>query len=102
MKNVSFHPDAEREMNSAAGYYELQQANLGRRFLVSIQNSINHILLDPCCYPIIDSNVRRSLIKNFPYGIIFMKKGSRLVIIAIMHLRRDPDYWKSRMNADEQ
>ena len=33
---VKFHPDAEAEMLAAAAYYETQQPNLGRRFLVAV------------------------------------------------------------------
>jgi toxin ParE1/3/4 len=36
MKPVQFHPEAEAEMIEAAGYYEAQQQDLGRRFLASV------------------------------------------------------------------
>jgi restriction endonuclease Mrr len=43
MKAVRFHPDAESEMTKAAAYYETQQPDLGRRFLASVQDAVNHI-----------------------------------------------------------
>ena len=51
MKHVKFHPDAESEMIEAAAYYETQQPDLGRRFLASVQDAVNRIVLNPRLYP---------------------------------------------------
>ena len=50
MKVVSFHPGAEAEMIEAAAYYEAQQPELGRRFLASVQDAANRIVLNPQLY----------------------------------------------------
>jgi plasmid stabilization system protein ParE len=96
MKPVKFHADAEAEMIAAAAYYERQQENLGRRFLASVQDAINRILLNPRLYPAVEPGVRRCLVKTFPFGILFRDRQRRIVIIAVMHLHRDPEYWKKR------
>jgi plasmid stabilization system protein ParE len=96
MKSVRFHSDAEAEMIAAAAYYERQQNDLGKRFLASAQDAINRIPLNPRLYPVIDLDVRRCVIKTFPYGILFREEPHRIVIMAVMHLHRDPQYWKSR------
>lgn len=96
MKVVKFHPDAESEMIDAAAYYETQQPDLGRRFLASVQDALNRILLNPHLYPVVELNVRRCLTKTFPFGVLFKKMPDKIVIMAVMHLHRDPDYWKNR------
>jgi plasmid stabilization system protein ParE len=96
MKAVRFHPDAESEMIEAAAYYEAQQPDLGRRFLASVQDAVNRILLNPRLYPIVELDVRRCLTKTFPFGVLFRERPDRFVIMAVMHLHRDPDYWKIR------
>ena len=96
MKTVKFHPDAENEMIKAAVYYETQQSQLGRRFLASVQDTINRIVFNPRLYPAIDLDVRRCLTKTFPFGILFRELPDKVVIMAVMHLHRDPDYWKNR------
>ena len=96
MKVVKFHPDAESEMISAAAYYETQQSDLGRRFLATVQDSINLILFNPRLYPVVELNVRRCLTKTFPFGVLFREMPEKIVIMAVMHLHRDPDCWKSR------
>ena len=47
MKLVKFHGDAEQELIAAAAYYENQKPTLGRRFLISIQDAINRVLINP-------------------------------------------------------
>jgi plasmid stabilization system protein ParE len=96
MKTVRFHPAAESEMIAAAVYYEQQQAGLGRRFLSSVQDAINRILINPHLYPIIEHDTRRCLAKVFPFGIIYRERTNRITIVSIMHLHRDPNYWKNR------
>jgi len=83
-------------MIAAAAYYERQQENLGRRFLASVQEAVNRILLNPLLYPALEPGVRRCLVKTFPFGILFRDRQRRIVIIAVMHLHRDPEYWKKR------
>lgn len=96
MKAVKFHPDAETEMLAAAAYYEEQQTDLGRRFLASVQDAVNRIMLNPHLYPTVDLDVRRCLTKTFPFGVLFRDQPRRIVIMAVMHQHRDPNYWKTR------
>jgi plasmid stabilization system protein ParE len=96
MRKVKFHPNAEFEMNEAVEYYEAQQVNLGGRFLLTIQDAVNRILIDPFRYPYIEPGIRRCLVRTFPFGVVFKEKGEIIVVLAVMHLKRDPDYWKDR------
>jgi toxin ParE1/3/4 len=65
MMVVKFHPDAEAEMLAAAAYYKNQQPNLGRRFLVAVQDAANRLAATPGLYPVVDLDVRRCLVKTF-------------------------------------
>ncbi len=93
---VRLHPEAETEMIEAAAYYEERQADLGKRFLASVQDAINSIIINPRLYPVVDLDVRRCLTKVFPFGILFRISRDEIVIVAVMHLARHPDYWKHR------
>ena len=83
-------------MIQAASWYEDQQADLGKRFLTSVQDSLNRIKITPLLYPVVDSEVRRCLTKTFPFGIIFRVETDGIQIIAVMHLHRDPHCWTNR------
>jgi plasmid stabilization system protein ParE len=96
MKVVRFHPDAEAEMIEAAAYYESQQPELGRRFLMSVQDAVNRMVLNSQLYAVVELDVRRCLTKTFPFGVLFRERPDEVVIMAVMHQHRDPDYWKNR------
>jgi len=96
MKPVQFHSDAEAEMIEAAAYYEEQQKDLGRRFLASVQDSLNRIRINPLLYAVIEPSVRRCITKTFPFGILFKTLPDKIVIVAVMHHHRNPDYWGNR------
>ena len=99
MKLVQFHPEAEAEMIEAAAYYETHQRDLGRRFLTSVQDALNRIQVNPLLYSVVEGDVRRCLTRTFPYGVLFQVRPDKCVVIAVMHLHRDPDYWKKRTRA---
>ena len=96
MSLVRFHSSAELEMNEAAAWYERPQKNLGKRFLATVQDAINRIQLDPELYPYAQSDVQRCLTRVFPFGILFRRRPGFILIMAVMHLNRDPNYWQNR------
>ena len=96
MKTIRFHPEADEEMVEAAVWYEAQQEDLGKRFLTAVQDALNRIELNPELYPFVEGDVHRCLTKTFPFGILFRIRPHIIAIMAVMHLRRDPDYWKTR------
>ena len=98
MKPVRFHPDAEAEMIEAVDWYESQQSGLGGRFLTTVQDAVNRIELNPELFPIVECDVRRCLTRTFPFGVLFRIKPDMFQVMAIMHLRRDPGYWRTRVD----
>lgn len=47
-------------------------------------------------HPFVELDVRRCLAKTFPFGVLFRERPGAVVVMAVMHLHRDPDYWKNR------
>ena len=78
MNIARFVPAAEAEMIAAAAYYESQQTDLGRRFIASVQDSINRICVNPGLYPVVEADVRRCLTKTFPFGVLLRERAELL------------------------
>ena len=93
---AKFHPEAQIEMLKAAEYYERQQFDLGKRFLLTVQEKVIHIRLNPFIYTSFDSNLRKCRLEKFPYGIVFRSSDELIEIIAVVNLKRKPGYWKER------
>jgi len=102
MNPIRFHPDAEAEMIDAAVWYESQQADLGKRYLSAVQDALNRIEINPLLFPVVEADVRRCLTKTFPFGVLFRIKPNLIAVMAVMHLHRDPDYWKNRRLEQER
>ena len=93
----AFHPEAEAEFVRAIEYYEECEASLGYDFAVEVYSAIERTMAHPKAWPIIEEDIRRSLARRFPYGILYAEADEELFIVAVMHLHQDPDYWKHRV-----
>jgi len=96
MKSFQFHPAALEEADNAALFYKDQQPGLEKRFLEALEDAIYRIRRNPLLYRKIDGEIRKCRLLRFPYGVIYRFRNDRIEIIAVMHLRRKPSYWKHR------
>ena len=92
-----FDFEAEAEYISAAAYYEEARTGLGDQFIQAVERAIHSACDQPQWFRLISPRVRRSLVRGFPYGILFAVAGDRLYILAVMHLHREPGYWSERL-----
>jgi len=76
-KRVSFHELAEIELNDAAIYFENEKEGLGFRFLAAMQTAVTHIQEHPQASPIIIEDIRRKVLRRFPYILIYSIKPDR-------------------------
>jgi len=97
MLNIEFLDIAQKELDDAFEYYEYQQDNLGYKFISEIQDSLKLIKLYPKAWSKVSKNTRRSLLKSFPYGIIYQEKKNLILVVAIANLHRKPNYWIDRL-----
>lgn len=94
--NFTFHTKAEVEFNDAVQYYEEVGPGLGYDFATEVYATIQRSTILPKAWPVIDGDIRRSLVNRFPYGILYAVENEGIAIVAVMHLHRHPDYWKHR------
>jgi len=92
-----FHPEAEAELEQAAIFYEEYEEGLGFDFLLEVHSAVDRIISYPNAWTLMDDEIRRCLIKRFPYGILYTESSGEIIVLAIMHMHRDPDYWKKRL-----
>jgi len=92
-----FLSPAQRELAEATAYYEQASPGLGLEFLEEIERTIQRILNQPEAWTKVSTNHRRCRTRRFPFGLIYFIEPDAVVIAAVMHLHRHPDYWKSRI-----
>jgi hypothetical protein len=61
-----------------------------------LERTDNHRLERPEAGVILRGSVRRRLLRQFPYALLYKIKPSGIRILAVMNLKRRPTYWVER------
>jgi plasmid stabilization system protein ParE len=97
VKPVVFLLGPEEEMTDAARYYEHRRDGLGELFLLRIRTAVRELAERPKSCPAVRGPIRRKLVRQFPYAVLFREEEDEIVVIAVAHLRRRPGYWAPRL-----
>jgi plasmid stabilization system protein ParE len=91
-----FHPAVDDDLDEAWQFYESRQTGLGDQFEAAVEGVETRIAATPLMHQMIFKTVRRSMVPKFPYGVFYRVVGSRVEVIAVYHLHRDPSGWQAR------
>jgi len=98
IKPIRMLEPAKEEFFEAIKYYNSQISGLGFEFKDDVLKSIEKIRNYPFSWSSIQGNlVRKCRCSRFPYNVIYYQTENTIIIVAIMHLRRKPNYWKERI-----
>lgn len=96
MFTVIFTQAGRAELIDAQDWYEIEAIGLGLRFRQAIEALIERMSANPRQFPVVFKNVRRVLLRRFPYSLFFVAEGDTLLVIACFHASRDPKQWQTR------
>jgi plasmid stabilization system protein ParE len=71
----------------------------GARFAEAVEDAIARALAFPLSGSPSRSNTRRILVNGFPFAIVYRPEPDGIVIFAVAHHARRPNYWQSRVRA---
>jgi plasmid stabilization system protein ParE len=89
-------PEAETDLTEAYDWYESQLAGLGGEFLLVVEASLATVQRKPKQYPVIYRRIRRALTRRFPFGVFYLTRRNTIIVLAILHAKRDPQLWQQR------
>jgi len=101
MTEIKFLAPAEAELLDAISYYNMQSEGLGYEFAAEVKKTIERIIQYPEAWAKLSKRTRRCRTNRFPYGVIYQIREETLLIVAVMHLGREPQNWKSRLKNEE-
>lgn len=96
MVSIKFLELAQDELNDAFESYEYQQETLGYDFIKETINTLKLIKTYPDIWSKSSNHTRRCLVKGFPYGVLYQKVDSTILVIAIVNLRKKPTHWATK------
>ena len=88
---------ARRGPHETVRYYNAQIPHLGEEFRDEAWETVRRIKEFPLAWHPLGGAIRRCQMQRFPYGIIYEPCDIEIVIIAVAHLHREPEYWRSRV-----
>ena len=98
MYPVQFTQTARSELIDAQDWYEGEARGLGRRFRQAVDDAAERLSDNPLQFPVVYKNVRRALLRRFPYSLFYIieDKADTVLVIACFHASRHPSHWQRR------
>jgi len=100
IRRILFRHTARRDFFDACEWYDQRRAGLGSRFEAAVERTLEMISASPVSFPVVHRDVRRALVRRFPYGLFYRIRGETIHVLALLHSRRDPALWKSQTDAE--
>lgn len=100
--NFRVLPEAQGDAIEAAIWYDDRQASLGAEFLAVVDQAFRLIQSGSRSLSKLETyngphDVRRLLLKRFPYAVIVLFRPEEILVVAVAHTRRRPLYWLNRL-----
>lgn len=86
------------DIEEAAAFCEDKRVGLGTAFRIAVAESLRRLIGAPEIFPIIRSGIRRSLVRRFPYAVLFHYDGQIADVLVVTDLRRKLGSWKTRVS----
>lgn len=99
---IEVHPEADAELQAAIGWYTQRSVSLGLRLTLAVDDAFARVEALPESHVEVPATgapvpVRRALVHDFPYAVMFMQLDRDIHVVAIAHAKRDPGYWLGRL-----
>ena len=88
---------AELELAEAQVWYETQQTGLGTKFRSEVSQVIDRLAATPLIYQIAHRDIRRAIVRRFPYLIWYRVAAETVIVLACAYAGRDPERVKARL-----
>ena len=100
MRQARFTAFARKEFLAEISYYEALRAGLGARFRTEVEAVAERAAAFPKSGAPSVAGARKRLLSHFPFSVVYTEMDYGVLIHAIAHNRRFPEYWVGRL-ADE-
>lgn len=97
MKPTIFHPQADDDFAEAVARYAGKAPGLGDRFYDTVLRLVAEIEAAPQLHRPWRHGTRRHFKPEFPYALIYVEQPDRIIVLAVAHFKRRPDYWRERL-----
>lgn len=87
---------AEWDFTEALRWYAERSQRAAEGFDAEFDKALARISADPLRFPLCDERHRFYLMDRYPYQVIYREESGEVVVIAVAHAKRSPQYWAGR------
>jgi toxin ParE1/3/4 len=87
---------ARKDLRRAAEFYARESKQIAGEFLAQFEHTLELISADPGLGAVTPRGARRFVMRRFPYTIIYRVESERVLVLAVGHQRRNPEFWVGR------
>ena len=95
--SLGFLPEAIDDVAQAVDWYETREPGLGARFRREVESACSAILQHPLLWRERRGGYRRVNLPGFPFYLAYLLRQEHVLIAAVGHGSRHPDWWKRRV-----
>jgi toxin ParE2 len=88
--------EAKEELEAGVSFYDSELPGLGLDFALEVRQLCHRIVDSPAAGFEIRPDVRRRMLRRFPYSILYAVENGEVLVIAVVHQSRRPGYWHHR------
>ena len=101
-RRVIVEAEASAELRNAALWYEEQGSSVGSELVAVVEVVFAALAANTAASVTVPGianslGVRRVLLGRFPYAIVHLETLEAIHVLAVAHLKRRPNYWRTRL-----
>ena len=94
--SIELSDEAEVDFDKSYEYYYEDSLKVADTFFKIINLGFENIKQNPNSFPIAHKDVRKFVVKKFPFVIYYRIVNTVIQVIAIFHTSRNPEIWNER------
>lgn len=95
--SIELSDDAEVDFDKSFEFYSKDSTKVADAFFKQINLGFENIKQNPKSFPIAHKDIRKYVVKKFPFVIYYRIVRTLIQVIAIFHTSRNPEIWNERI-----
>ena len=88
--SVRYKRAAAAEVEAVISWYARPEINQASSFVNDLERTESHLRAQPALYQQIEGEIRRAVLRRFPYSLFYVIERDEVVVLACMHQHQKP------------
>ena len=93
---LGIRKEAEQDIDHAFAWYRVNAPHVANHFLDALDAMFALILERPALFPVAHRDLRRAVMRRFPYSVYYRVDDASVTVFAVLHQHRADRIWRKR------